>query len=222
VHTKISLGPGCSSLTGLFMELGPSTVNKAGNKPIRNQYSWNNNASVIFLDQPINVGYSYGDDSVSDTVAASQDVYALLVLFFKQFPEYKKLDFHIAGESYAGHYIPVFASGNFIAYYADSSDILSHQDSETSFFFSKMDEANAEELSHINLKSVLIGMHPLPPQALTLTGNGLTDGKTQYSQYANMACNNSYGPVLSDSECASMEAAYPRCAQLIQSCYDNQ
>ena len=37
-----------------------------------------------------------------------------------------------------------------------------------------------------------------------------------------MACNNSYGPVLSDSECAAMESAYPRCAQLIQSCYDNQ
>jgi len=93
------------------MELGPSTVDKAGTKPVHNPYSWNNNASVIFLDQPINVGYSYGDDSVSDTVAASQDVYALLVLFFKQFPEYKHLDFHIAGESYAGHYIPVFASG---------------------------------------------------------------------------------------------------------------
>jgi cathepsin A (carboxypeptidase C) len=105
------LGPGCSSLTGLFMELGPSRVNKAGSKPLHNPYSWNNNASVIFLDQPINVGYSYGDDSVSDTVAAGKDVYALLVLFFKQFPEYKDLEFHIAGESYAGHYIPVFASG---------------------------------------------------------------------------------------------------------------
>ena len=107
----IVLGPGCSSLTGLFMELGPSTVDEAGTKPIRNSFSWNNNASIIFLDQPINVGYSYGDDSVSDTIAASKDVYALLVLFFKQFPEYKDLDFHIAGESYAGHYIPVFASG---------------------------------------------------------------------------------------------------------------
>lgn len=106
------LGPGCSSLGGLFMELGPSTVDKTGNKPIRNNFSWNKNASVIFLDQPINVGYSYGDDSVSDTAAASLDVYAFLVLFFKQFPEYKDLDFHIAGESYAGHYIPVFASGN--------------------------------------------------------------------------------------------------------------
>ena len=93
------------------MELGPSRINKEGTKPIHNPYSWNNNASVIFLDQPLNVGYSYGDESVSDTVAASKDVYALLVLFFKQFPEYKDLEFHIAGESYAGHYIPVFASG---------------------------------------------------------------------------------------------------------------
>jgi cathepsin A (carboxypeptidase C) len=120
-------GPGCSSLTGLFLELGPSSINKAG-KLVNNEFSWNNNASVIFLDQPVNVGYSYSSQSVSNTVAAGKDVYALLTLFFHQFPEYAKQDFHIAGESYAGHYIPVFAS-----------EILSH------------------EPRNINLKSVLIG-----------------------------------------------------------------
>ncbi|CEO59746.1 Putative Carboxypeptidase Y homolog A [Penicillium brasilianum] len=120
-------GPGCSSLTGLFLELGPSSVNSKI-KLVHNDYSWNSNASVIFLDQPVNVGYSYSGSSVSDTVAAGKDVYALLSLFFKQFPEYAKQDFHIAGESYAGHYIPVFAS-----------EILSHKN------------------RNINLKSVLIG-----------------------------------------------------------------
>ncbi|KAJ5781913.1 uncharacterized protein N7518_010396 [Penicillium psychrosexuale] len=120
-------GPGCSSLTGLFLELGPSSIG-ADIKPIYNDFSWNNNASVIFLDQPINVGYSYSGSSVSDTVAAGKDVYALLTLFFKQFPEYAVQDFHIAGESYAGHYIPVMAS-----------EILSHKK------------------RNINLKSVLIG-----------------------------------------------------------------
>jgi cathepsin A (carboxypeptidase C) len=55
-------------------------------------------------------------------------VYALLTLFFKQFPEYAKQDFHIAGESYAGHYIPVF-----------TAEILAHKK------------------RNINLKSVLIG-----------------------------------------------------------------
>ncbi|OBA20582.1 hypothetical protein METBIDRAFT_32558 [Metschnikowia bicuspidata var. bicuspidata NRRL YB-4993] len=120
-------GPGCSSLTGLFFELGPSSIT-AKLKPEFNPYSWNNNASVIFLDQPVNVGFSYSSQSVTNTVAAGKDVYAFLELFFKQFPEYQKLDFHIAGESYGGHYIPVF-----------SSEILSHP--ERSF----------------NFKSVLIG-----------------------------------------------------------------
>lgn len=120
-------GPGCSSLTGLFLELGPSSIDKKL-RVINNEFSWNQNASVIFLDQPVNVGYSYSGSSVSNTVAAGKDVYALLTLFFHQFPEYAHQDFHIAGESYAGHYIPVFAS-----------EILSHKN------------------RNINLKSVLIG-----------------------------------------------------------------
>ncbi|EFX00513.1 carboxypeptidase y precursor [Grosmannia clavigera kw1407] len=120
-------GPGCSSLTGLFFELGPSAIDE-NIKVVNNPFSWNANASVIFLDQPVNVGYSYSGTSVSNTVAAGKDVYALLTLFFKQFPQYAKQDFHIAGESYAGHYIPVFAH-----------EILAHKD------------------RNINLKSVLIG-----------------------------------------------------------------
>ncbi|KAK9457307.1 Alpha/Beta hydrolase protein [Dipodascopsis uninucleata] len=108
-------GPGCSSMTGLFFELGPSSIKEDGSLKY-NPYSWNNNASIIFLDQPVNVGYSYSSQSVSSTVAAGKDVYAFLSLFFKQFPEYAELDFHMAGESYAGHYIPVFAA-----------EILSHK-----------------------------------------------------------------------------------------------
>ncbi|CAI5032563.1 CGH_1_HP_G0103490.mRNA.1.CDS.1 [Saccharomyces cerevisiae] len=48
-------------------------------KPIRNPYSWNNNTTVIFLDQPVNVGFSYsGSSGVSNTVAAGKDVYNFL------------------------------------------------------------------------------------------------------------------------------------------------
>lgn len=120
-------GPGCSSLTGLFLELGPSSINKKL-ELVYNPDAWNNNASVIFLDQPVNVGFSYSSGSVRNTVAAGKDVYALLTLFFHNFPQYAKQDFHIAGESYAGHYIPAF-----------TSEILKHKD------------------RNINLKSVLIG-----------------------------------------------------------------
>lgn len=120
-------GPGCSSMMGLFMELGPASINKQG-KVVINPSSWNSNASVIFIDQPVNVGYSYGSGSVSNTAAAAKDIYALLTLFFHQFPEYAKQDFHIAGESYGGHYVPIMAN-----------EILSHKD------------------RNINLKSALIG-----------------------------------------------------------------
>lgn len=122
-------GPGCSSLTGLFFELGPARIDR-NLRLVHNPYSWNNNATVIFLDQPVNTGFSYtdGGDSVSDTVTASKDTYAFLNLFFQQFPEYSHLPFHIAGESYAGHYIPVFAN-----------EILSHPD------------------RNFNLSSILIG-----------------------------------------------------------------
>ncbi|ODV81410.1 carboxypeptidase C [Suhomyces tanzawaensis NRRL Y-17324] len=103
-------GPGCSSATGLFFELGPSSIN-ATIQPEFNPYSWNNNASVIFLDQPVGVGYSYtGGESISTTAAAAKDVYIFLELFFQKFPQFIRNDFHIAGESYAGHYIPSFAT----------------------------------------------------------------------------------------------------------------
>ncbi|KAG7837048.1 hypothetical protein KL943_001087 [Ogataea angusta] len=104
-------GPGCSSVTGCLFELGPASLNGTTLTPIHNPYSWNNNASVIFLEQPVGVGYSYSTrSSVSSTKVAAKDVYAFLELFFTRFAQFVNNDFHIAGESYAGHYIPNIAS----------------------------------------------------------------------------------------------------------------
>jgi cathepsin A (carboxypeptidase C) len=67
---------------------------------------------VFFLDQPIGTGFSYSssDETVGTTYAASDDVNAFLKIWKSRFPKYKDNAFHIAGESYAGHYIPVFAA----------------------------------------------------------------------------------------------------------------
>ncbi|KAJ3317249.1 hypothetical protein HDV06_001820 [Boothiomyces sp. JEL0866] len=100
-------GPGCSSLTGLLMELGPCRPTTGGSDTVNNPYSWNNNANVIFLDQPVNVGFSYTEGkSPTNSDDAGQDVYAFLQLFVQTYPKYKNLPFHVTGESYAGHYIP--------------------------------------------------------------------------------------------------------------------
>lgn len=110
----INGGPGCSSMTGLLMELGPCIVNDDGDTARENPNSWINAANIFFLDQPIGVGFSYSDNSSDSegargTFAASEDIYAFMRLWYKAFPESKQLPFSIAGESYGGHYIPIFA-----------------------------------------------------------------------------------------------------------------
>ena len=89
------------------MELGPCKPTKGGNDTVTNKYSWNNNANVIFLDQPVNVGFSYtGGKSPTTSDGAAEDVLAFLHLFISTYSKYSKLPFHVTGESYAGHYIP--------------------------------------------------------------------------------------------------------------------
>lgn len=107
----INGGPGCSSIKGMFFEMGSAKV-EPQLRLVDNPYAWNSNASVIYLDQPVNTGYSYSseDHRVNSTRQAAKDVHLFLNKFFETYPEYAELDFHVAGESYAGHYIPAIAT----------------------------------------------------------------------------------------------------------------
>lgn len=100
-------GPGCSSLCGLSLELGPSIIN-SNLKPEFNPYSWNSNASILFLDQPANVGFSYGGNIPITSDDSAIDFVEFIKKFYEKFPEYSQLDLHISGESYGGHYVPAF------------------------------------------------------------------------------------------------------------------
>ncbi|KAG2226576.1 hypothetical protein INT45_005062, partial [Circinella minor] len=103
-------GPGCSSMMGAWMELGPCLVDKSGNSTVRNEHSWNSVANIVFLDQPVNVGYSYGKSEIRNSKESARDVAAFLQLFFGEFPQYGDNPFHISGESYGGHYLPALAT----------------------------------------------------------------------------------------------------------------
>jgi serine carboxypeptidase-like clade II len=70
-------------------------------------------ANVLFLESPAGVGFSYSntskDYSLNGDTRTAEDNVVFLVNWLKRFPEYKDRDFYIAGESYAGHYVPQLA-----------------------------------------------------------------------------------------------------------------
>ncbi|KAJ0039298.1 hypothetical protein Pint_23884 [Pistacia integerrima] len=130
-------GPGCSSLAyGAMQELGPFRVHSDGKTLYKNLYSWNNAANVLFLESPAGVGFSYSnttsDYNESGDRKTAEDSYVFLVNWLERFPEYKGRDFYIAGESYAGHYVPQLAH-----------TILSHN--------------KKTNMTIINLKGIMIG-----------------------------------------------------------------
>ncbi|GME26731.1 carboxypeptidase s1 [Neofusicoccum parvum] len=103
-------GPGCSSMIGLFQENGPCHFVDGATEPSLNEYSWNSYANMLYIDQPIGVGFSYGTNDVTSTETAAPYVWKLIQAFYDQFPQYESRDFGIFTESYGGHYGPEFAS----------------------------------------------------------------------------------------------------------------
>jgi len=104
-------GPGCSSMLGFMQEHGPYVMENNSTVFVENEYSWNTNASVLYIEQPAGVGFSYCDptipeDCTFDDMSASNDTIIALVEWFNLFPEFKKNNLSISGESYGGIYVP--------------------------------------------------------------------------------------------------------------------
>jgi len=111
-------GPGASSTGyGFFNELGTfhcdddSLKNGSLPNPYLNPLSWDKIANMIYFEHPAGVGYSYCDDPSCRWNDHSQAKAGLATIqaFFNAFPEYKKNDFYIFGESYGGIYVPTIA-----------------------------------------------------------------------------------------------------------------
>ncbi|KAF6812405.1 Carboxypeptidase S1-like protein [Colletotrichum plurivorum] len=52
-------GPGSSSMPGLFNENGPCYINSDSNSTRLSEWSWNNEVNMLYIDQPVQVGFSY-------------------------------------------------------------------------------------------------------------------------------------------------------------------
>ncbi|XP_009599118.1 serine carboxypeptidase-like 45 [Nicotiana tomentosiformis] len=105
-------GPGCSSLgVGAFSENGPFRPN--GQVLVKNEYSWNKEANMLYLESPIGVGFSYSTNTSSyetvNDVTTARDNVVFLQRWFNKFPQYRNSNLFLTGESYAGHYVPQLA-----------------------------------------------------------------------------------------------------------------
>ncbi|KAL9613969.1 MAG: hypothetical protein Q9167_001518 [Letrouitia subvulpina] len=103
-------GPGCSSMDGALMEIGPYRL-KDPDHLVYNDGSWDEFANLLFVDNPVGTGYSYVDtDSyVHELTEMANQMILFLEKFFALFPEHVTDDLYIAGESYAGQHIPYLA-----------------------------------------------------------------------------------------------------------------
>ena len=95
-----------SGLYGFGFENGPFLAQQDGSLQL-NPMSWNRFATVVWIEQPAGVGFSYSSNAndyngaYNDTVAASDNA-AFLSAFFAQYPQYQNLDLYLTSESYGG------------------------------------------------------------------------------------------------------------------------
>ncbi|KAE8420383.1 Alpha/Beta hydrolase protein [Aspergillus pseudocaelatus] len=52
-------GPGASSMSSMVTEIGPCSVNSNSNSTSPNPWSWTRESDMLFIDQPVQTGFSY-------------------------------------------------------------------------------------------------------------------------------------------------------------------
>ncbi|KAI9702284.1 MAG: hypothetical protein M1820_006216 [Bogoriella megaspora] len=184
-------GPGGSSMLGLFQELGPCLINECGNGTVFNEFGWNQESNIIFVDQPAGVGFSYldeGEPLPADSFTAAEDLGKFLQLFTTEvFPGLEGRAFHVSGESYGGHYVPTLAA-----------QIVTQN-------------ALHPRQPQINLQSILVGNGFVSPldtafgywETLCTTNPGVKE------------------PVFNKTRCDIMASNLPRCLSIYEVCYNH-
>jgi carboxypeptidase C (cathepsin A) len=107
---SFSGGPGCSAMNTLFQETGPCTFYGYDENPLPhdNIYSWNKNASVLYVESPTGVGFNIGYQGEQNSDDRSAELHTnFLVNWFEEFSEFQNNDMYLNGESYVGVYVPM-------------------------------------------------------------------------------------------------------------------
>ena len=86
-------GPGCSSMDGALMEVGPYRLRDDSHLEY-NEGAWDEFANILFIDNPVGTGFSYVDTNsyVHELDDMADNMVKFLEQFFDMFPEYRNDD----------------------------------------------------------------------------------------------------------------------------------
>lgn len=201
-------GPGCSSMIGLFQEHGPCHFVNGSDEPSLNPYSWNTYANMLYVDQPIGTGFSFGDDEATSTVTAAPFVWKFMQAFFEAFPAYESREFGLWTESYGGHYGPEFA-GMYRVCLDASAVPIAHRANMVAEYFQTQNKA----ISNGSVTGEVIDLVALG------INNGWIDPIIQEQAYIDFGYNNTWRQLINDTQYTQLQEAYEtQCLPLLQQC----
>lgn len=102
-------GPGCSSLIGFFQENGRFVWMPGTGAVALNPYSWVNLTNVLWVDQPVGVGFSQGEPWYIGQEGVAEDFVNWFGNWARAFGT-SGFRVFVSGESYAGRYVPYIGS----------------------------------------------------------------------------------------------------------------
>ncbi len=82
-------GPGMPGTFQIAAGMGPYRI--VNNTLVPNEYTWNVNCSLLFVDNPVGVGFSFTNTSDGIPQSADEvarDLYIFLVEFYERYPQY--------------------------------------------------------------------------------------------------------------------------------------
>ena len=92
----------------MLTELGPINWAPGTDSPAPNPLTWLNLTNVVWIDQPIGVGYTQGEPDIETEYELAVE----FIGFWRNFVELFCMEnwrMYLTGESYAGVYIPYIA-----------------------------------------------------------------------------------------------------------------
>ena len=198
-------GPGGSSMIGALSENGPCFVGDDSNSTYINEWSWNNEVNLLFVDQPVQVGYSYDIptnvtlDMISGNITVSD--------FSDGIPEQNNTFFVGTGSSqktsntanstaHAAHALWHFAQVWFEempSYKPNDEKISIWTESYGGHYGPRIATLFEEKTQQIDNGSITTpGAHRIHLDTLGII-NGCMDSVVQGPSYLHMAYNNTYG-----------------------------